>query len=232
MGYPVPSIYDYKLIARIGSAPLTAAQMVEHLKLDPDLLGEPTFVAYMDALIAAAINVGEKVSKRVFWQGNFKAYLDFFVTCAGYPRGLYRGLNIGQDQPYEIRRSPLVSITSITRKVQDTPETIDAADYYFTPSETDFSYVAPSRGKSWPSDADDVLHAIEFDFVAGWTDANLPADILEALKLHVSAMFANRGDCDGAWSGSAAAACIGCPLPPGAKLIYSQHRIFDLRQGL
>jgi len=232
MGTPIPSIYDYRVISRIGSAPVTAAEVVAQVKGDPDWLNDPEIAAFFDVLIKAAIDVGERLCKRVLWQANFKAYLDFFINRVGIPINFYRGFRINTQAPYEVRRAPLVSISSITRTVNGVPVVIDPADYYFTPSETDFSFVVPASGKDWPTDGDEILHSIEFDFVAGYTAANIPSDLKHALLLHLAAMWANRGDCSGAWSGVNAAGCAGCPLPPGAQAIYSQHRIYDLRQGL
>ena len=212
MGIPVPNFYDYNLLSRIGDAPVTAEMVAAHLKFDPDLLTDADFKAYIDALIDAAILAGEHLSKRVIWQANFGAYLDSFVSYAAYT----------------VRRSPLKSVTAIQYYNGGTPQTLAATDYYKTNS-PDYSKIAMVDGKDWPV-VDCRLQAIELTFVAGYDAGAVPKDLLQAILIHVAAMYANRGDC--AMTAAGAAGCVTCAVPTQAKNFYMKYRIHDLRQGM
>jgi uncharacterized phiE125 gp8 family phage protein len=210
--YPaVPNIYDYELVSRIGSRPVTALEVAEHLKYDSSLV-TGDFQAYLESLIDTAVLVAERYTRRTFIDSNFKAYLDRFQS----------GCN------YEIRRSPFGSMTSITRSVSSVQTVIDSNSYYVSLSH-DFSRVALMPGYAWPIDQDAILHAIVFTFVAGYTNAEFPVDLKQALLIHIAAMYSQRGDCEPSGGGQCASKCS---IPTQAKNIYDQYKIYDMRIGL
>jgi len=195
------------MVDRIGERPISAFDVAEHLKIDTDLItGE--FKAYIEGLIDAAVLFGEAFTKRTFIDSNFVSYLD----------GLYGGAS------YEIRKSPINSITSITYTTGGTPTVLSSAAYYLAQSPT-FSRIGLNVEYSWPT-ADAIIHSVEIAFVAGYTSATFPADLKEALLQHVGAMYANRGDC-GTSSGGAQ-----CSLPASVKNIYSMRKIRDIGIGM
>lgn len=226
MGYPVPNIYDYTIVSRIAPRPVTADEMIDWLKLDVSLKVDTDFTDAMDILIDAAVLLGEKLTKRTFRESNFLAYLDYFVgTVPTFSLG-YRGVN-----GYELRSTPLQSITKI-EYLKDTVLTEIASSKYYATSAVDFPCIALVDGQSWPTDVDTRLQAITFTYIAGFPEDELPPDLKQALKVNVAAMYVNVGDCEGTASGTFGSCDPACALPAQAKNIYNQNRIFDLRQGL
>ena len=97
-------------------------------------------------------------------------------------------------------------------------ETVSSTKYYNT-VEDDYSEILTLDGFDWPDDADRRLQAIKIIFKTGFGDADtdIPRDITEAILAHATAMWKNKGDCDGA----------GCKLslPAISKSIYLQNRL-------
>lgn len=205
-----PRIYDYMMVDRIGTRPITAFDVAEHLKIDTDLItGE--FKTYIEGLIDAAVLFGEAFTKRTFIDSNFVAYLDGFVGGASY----------------EIRKSPVNSITSITYTTGGTQTVFSSSSYYLASSPT-FARLGLVVGYSWPY-SDSIMHAVEVAFVAGYTSAAFPADLREALLQHVGAMYANRGDCSPSSSDGSVSQCS---MPASVKNIYSMRKIRDIGIGM
>lgn len=214
MNIPVQRIYAYSRPTRIGVYPVTVNEMGVHLRLDSDVLAAET--DYIESLIIAATNTAEHWTKRTFVASTFIAYLDDFFC----------------DFAYTIRKSPLISLDSIQyyKTGEATLSTIDSAEYRTTFSE-DFSEVYPIN--SWPDDIDNRRQSIVFSFTAGYPDdtvpdpdaSTVPEDIKNAIKQHVAAMWAKRGDCS---QGSEIASGA---LPAYSKTIYANHRIMDLWVG-
>jgi uncharacterized phiE125 gp8 family phage protein len=221
MGIPVPRIYDYERIGDpIAPPPVTSDDMITWLKLDPSLSGDPTFEAEMDALILSAIHTAEDMTGRTLQESNFKGYLDCFITGR---------------TAYELRKSQLQSVTSITYLSSGVETTIDSADYLLAIN-NDYSRVQPVIGKDWPSSIDNVLHSSVWTFVAGYKDGEIPADMITAIKMHVAAMWSHRGDCDQGLGGavvsrSQGASVGGYGVPLSSATVYRMHKILDMWVG-
>ena len=226
MNYPVPAIYDYTLVSRIAPRPIDVDDLIQQLKLDPDLANDTDFVAYVNALIDAAVICGEKFTRRTFQESNFESYLDYFVS-SGFGLTTFSRYS-ACSSAYEIRQSPFQAMTSIEYYSDGTLTAIDSSNYYTTKS-LEYASMAPANGYTWPS-ADNRLQAIEIKFTAGYKEGELPADLKQALLLHVAAMFSNRGDCT--FESVTSQVTVTQNLPPMAKSIYQKNRIIDLRMGL
>ncbi len=227
MGYPVPNIYDYTLVSRIAPRPVTADEMIDWLKLDVSLKADTDFTDAMEVLIDAAVLFAENWTKRTFRESNFLAYLDYFFA-PGLPTFGYSPKSVSA---YELRRCPLQTLSKIEYLKSSVLTEFDSDKYYNTLSE-DFADIALVDGQSWPNDVDTRLQAIKFTFTAGYPEDELPADLKQALKVNVAAMYVNVGDCEGTGGGTFGTCDPGCALPAQAKNIYNQNRILDLRQGL
>lgn len=194
------------MTARTGSRPVSALDIADHLKIDQSMISGD-FKTYIESLIDTAILVGEKYSSLVFRETTFTGYLDYFVNGCSY----------------EIRRAPLQSISYIGRTVSGVATEFYSSNFYVV-SSSGFSRVALAVGSSWPTDQDRIYHAVQVDFVAGYADGECPVDIQHAIKLHVAAMYVNRGDCDKPGSKGGTSVCDAeCALPIQAKNIYSQN---------
>lgn len=230
MAYPVPNFYEYILTSRIAGRPISAADLIAQLKLDPDLANDSDFVDYVNALIDAAVLCGEKYTKLTFQESNFDAYLDYFVgNAAGFGLAFYSRYSTSRYcTSYEIRRGPFQSSVSLKYLADGAETTIDASNYYTT-NAVNFARLAPADGYTWPS-ADNRLQAITYQFRAGYPDGELPADLKQALLMHVAAMFSNRGDCS--LESVKQELTVTQYMPDATKAIYDKNRVIDIRVGL
>lgn len=204
-----PRIYDYTMTSRIGTRPISAMEIAQELKIDIDeITGD--FQTYIESLIDAAVLFAEKCTKRVLINSAFTAYLDGF-----YPGALY-----------EIRRSPLNTIESISVVSGGASSVVSSDVYYFAQSPL-FSVLGLSGGYSWPT-SDNIMHSVAINFTAGYT--TIPADLKKAVMMYVGQLYANRGDCD--LTGPNGGAVTQCSLPAAVKNIFNMYRIRDIKVGM
>lgn len=201
----IPRLYDYTMIARIGTRPITAMEVAQELKIDEEAV-TGDFQAYLESLIDAAILQAENMTNRTLIESSFVAYIDDFYP--GYS--------------YEIRKSPVNSIDSITATLNGSPEVFPSESYYLSKS-PDYSVMALAPGKSWPG-SDNIMHAIAVNFNAGYT--TLPADLKKAVLMIVGMLYSNRGDCDTAAGPGA------CSMPVPVRNILKMYRIPSIRVGI
>jgi uncharacterized phiE125 gp8 family phage protein len=217
MGYILQRLYDYQRVGDpIAVRPITVEEMIAHLKLDEDLATDPEFILEMNGYIDAAIHTAEDITKRTMQESRFKAFLNCYYTGR---------------TAYEVRKSPLQEMESITYLIGGVETTIPLADYIAALDE-DFSRVQPIIGKDWPSTIDEILHSSTWTFLAGYKAGEIPADLLLAMKIHTAYLWSNRGDCVPVNSSGSANASSSCSLPGGAKTVYMLHRIEDIRTGV
>lgn len=201
-----PRIYNYTMTARIGDRPITALEIAEELKIDPDLI-TGDFQVYIESLIDAAIVFAEHATKRTLIDSSFTAYLD----------GFYPGAS------YEVRLSPFISTVSIYNTVGGSQVEVPST-YYYNTNSTLYSVIGLNPGYSWPS-SDDVMQAVTLNFTAGYTD--LPADLKKAVMQYVGALYVNRGDCSPP-SGTS----VSCSLPTSVRNVFNMYRIKDIKIGM
>lgn len=199
-----PTIHGYHVESRIVTRPFTAFEFAEHAKIDTDLLEGET-LDYINSVIDSAVAFAEKFTRRTLIESNMLAYLDQFTAY----------------QSYELRSAPVNSITNIQYYLDGSLETIDSDEYFYTSSNR-WHRIFLADGESWPT-TDYRAQAIEFRYVAGYTDSNFPHDLKMALMQHALAIYSSRGDCT---QGSGAAAM--CSLPVFVKNVYSAYKIRDV----
>ena len=211
--------YTYKVINTPDTSPVSLAEVKSFAKITTN--SDDPLICMM---IESATAYAEKLTRRDFITRTYRTFRDSFPGDfhGQYLSGLQvNHLNGAGNHGFEIRRSPLQSIESV--KYTDTVGAvivIPTTDYYAT-LEEDYSTLLTQIGKSWPSDALDQLQAITIEFKTGFGDdaADVPSDIKQALLMHATFLYENRGDCG----------CDdGANIPPAAKRIYLQNRIENL----
>jgi uncharacterized phiE125 gp8 family phage protein len=194
----VPSkAYTYTVTVPPDCPPVSLDEVKSYLKITGAAQD-----ALIEQLTAAATDFAEDYTKRSFIDRTIKTFRDDFTSIE-----------------FELRRSPLSSVTSIKYLVDGSLVTVDDSIYYNT-KETDFSRIALNDGESWPTDVDVRLQAVEIVFIAGFgeDERSVPDDIKVAIMQHVAALLENRGDCT-----------LQEALPRASELIYNKNRIMDIK---
>lgn len=111
----------------------------------------------------------------------------------------------GQPNVIDLPFGPVASITSITTYARDNTSTVfSSANYGF-----DVSRVYLYEGSTWPSDLRRV-DAVAIRYVSGTSP--IPQAILQAIKVHVAAMYECRE---------------GCEMPAACKAMLGAYRRLD-----
>lgn len=221
----MPRAYSYKVVSQSDKKPVLLPTFKSHIKransAEDDLL-----TLYLNA----AISYGEKLTRRDFITKTYETFRDFF-PMAFQNEGIYSSgvipsnaggvINFGANIGFEIRKSPLVSITSVEYLVSAAFVTVADTVYYNTVEE-DYSEVLTLNGQDWPTDGDVRMQSVKITFDAGFGDCedDIPNDLQEAVLAHATALWKHRGDCD-------ESACKSL-LPPISRMIYLQNRIENL----
>ena len=163
----------YILITDAITEVVTLAEIKTFLRIDGN-----DFDNILTPFIKVSRQIGEKITGREFVEKEFKTYLDYF------PSSNYCGI--------ELRKSKLKSITSIQYYDEnDTLQTLDANDYYFTDSH-EYSSIYLKKDKSFPNTYD-KKQAVIITFKADYP--NRPEAIKQACLSICSYLFENSGDC-------------------------------------
>jgi hypothetical protein len=178
--------------------------------------------AEITALIKGATKTAENITKRDFIAKTYRTFRDGF-SDAELSYGNYAALMPRYSVDYdltsiELRKSRLQSVISVEYLKDSVWAAVDSAVYYNT-IESAFSAIFLNDGQAWPSDVDNRRQAVRIDFTAGYGDesADIPPDLITAIKMHVANAFANRGDCANAkW------------LPSTAALTYANNKIMEI----
>lgn len=192
---------SYVTISEVSPPPIDMSLVYDHLKVDNPPSAEE--IAYIDVLVLSAIKYAELYMKRDIIQRTYKAFSDTLYW----------------DRGYEVRRTPIISFTSLEYLKSDVLTTIDSADYFQTQS-PNFIEIYPKD--TWPTDIDCRAQAVELQFDAGYASSDdVPAIYLTAIYQHVANMYQNRGDCT-------KSSCAKL-LPLTSKAIYEMNRIIDIK---
>lgn len=127
------------------------------------------------------------------------------------------------DAPVVLRRTPLVSVTSISYLSGGSFVALDLDDIDIIES-PDFYSLVPAYGKVWKA-PDRRLQSVVIEFIAGYESADqVPEDLKFAILAHATSVYQNRGDCD---SGGGSCSCKFAPAQSMA--VYNRYRIIDFR---
>lgn len=184
--------------------PITAGDIVTqlHLRIDVDEVEEQDLIAaYAESACARA----QAMTRTRFITQTVQLRLDAF------------GCGVGEAIPLPI--APIQSIAAV-RYIDGggVQQVLPSSDYRLVRSRVPYE-LWPRYGQTWPvprADAD----VVEIDIVVGYGDtgADVPADIRQALRLMIAAMFDNR---DNVVHGSAPV-----ELPEGARQLLSAHTLW------
>jgi len=173
---------NYILVSEIGSELLTLSDIKTHLRLDGS-----DYDSILTPLIKTSRLIGEKITGRDFIEKEYKTYLDYFPN---YSYGYYDNYN--NYEGIEIRKSKLLSITSIQYYDENNVlQTLSSSDYYIT-SEADYSSIFLNKDKSFPNTYC-RKQAVIITFKTSFP--NFPQDLKQAMLSVCSYLFENTGDC-------------------------------------
>ncbi len=114
----------------------------------------------------------------------------------------------------ELRKRPVISVLSISRRVDGVDTEVPAEDYRLIQRRC-YPFISLADGASWPTDADIEDDAVTVTFDAGISDIeeDIPADIKAAITAIAVDAFENPGDC-----------LTTDMLPGAAKKFLNPHR--------
>jgi len=200
-----PAYYTYEVVTPPTTTAITPddVRAHAHINIDPSITD-----AYITSVIKAATTFAENYTKRIFINTTFKTYRDYFSDCI------------------ELRRSKFQSLVHFKYLIGDLLFAVDNSLYYVT-NEKDYSKIILKTDKSYPTDIEKRVQAIEIQFVAGYgaSGSAFPSDAEDlkiALLNHVTYLFENKGDCD-----LTSLENIEDAMPNTTRLIYNQHRIIE-----
>jgi len=153
---------------------VTADRLREVLGVDCDRVGDDVGQGY----IGSAQLQAEAFAGFVLFKTTFKLSLPFFP------------LRI------ELRKRPVISVTSISRRVAGVDIEVPNTDYRLIQRDC-YPYISLSDGACWPTDADREEDAVSVIFDAGFSkiEEGIPVDIKSAITSIAVDAFENPGDC-------------------------------------
>ncbi|MBX9877629.1 MAG: hypothetical protein K2Y22_04155 [Candidatus Obscuribacterales bacterium] len=155
--------------------PLTVDEVKGFLHVDGDEED-----AWFISAITEACEYVEELTERALFQQTRTYYLDEF------PQGC--------DPIIRLPGAPIQSITWIKYLDSDgTEQTLSVADYR-SDLISQVARIMPEYGKYWPTTRP-VTNAVNIKVVCGYADvSDIPAKFKNAMKLHISTFYQNRGD--------------------------------------
>lgn len=168
------------LVSAPAETPVSVAEMKDHLRIS-----NVKSDGFLSALLAATtqhLDGRTGVLRRAVVTQTWRVDFDRF------PAG----------ECFELPLPPLQSVTSV--QYYDTDDVLQtfAADQYRVIATDLFGRVELVSGAAWPAAVAERSDAIRVTFVAGYGAAvSVPDGIKHAIKLHVSDLFASRGDAAG-----------------------------------
>jgi len=195
-----PSPFRYILVSRVAALPLSLAEAKKQLNIDSDFTDDDD---YITALIGAAADAFEGYTNTTLMESTYTTNRTCW-TC-----------------PMELKRRPLISVTSIKYNDEDdVDQTVDSADYKAI-SEYPFGRIYFKDTFDYPTLAN-YPSQITITFKAGLYSAT--ADVVPSLKQglleHVAYLYANRGDCSNENANDS--------LSVASKRFYNPYRIYEL----
>jgi uncharacterized phiE125 gp8 family phage protein len=195
---PFLALTDYPL-------PISLETARKYLKIDP---GNTTEDQLIVNLIAAATEFAELYTKRDFIIKTYLTFRDSF-----------------NDGFFTLRKSQFQELVSFQYFTDNTLTPVPSV--YYTTQQNDFASIFLLSAKSWPSNIDPRLQAIQIVFKAGYAidESGIPQALKEGMLSHISNMYENRGDASFT-TGSEDFKIA--HLPSTSVLIYDMYRIKDL----
>lgn len=219
--------YPYKVITPPQIGAVNLETLKAHLRITS--CNQDTV---LQLYLETAINFAEKCTGLALINRTYETFRDFFPLADNegyYPAGcIPETLNAATGNTgFELRRGPVSSVTSVEYAPTSAPATlvaIDPANYYVTEAEAGkLANVLAQPDFIWPYDlVEPKVDSIKITFVAGFGNDPkfVPADIRNAILLHASNLFANKGDCGDCGNKEGA--------PANAVAIYAKNKVVNL----
>ena len=190
--------YPYKLVTPSSGLVVSLVEIKQQLRLDAADTSQDTFLTQ---LINVATQAAEFYTRRDFLTKTYTVYRDKFDTLM------------------ELRRSPLIAISSVYYDDINNVNTLLSSSLYTASFESEFSYVVIKPNQSLP-----IVYckpqAVRITFTAGYgVAADVPIVIRQAITAIVAGLYENRGDC------GAEASTIMSPL---TMSLLNPYKIMDL----
>lgn len=208
----------YTLVTAPAAEPVTLAEAKEHARVD-----DSTDDAYITALITAAREMVERQTGRCLITQTWRLTLDNWPRTGSdeWWDGVREGpITMLEVDWVELRKSPVLAITSVvTKDEDDTATTWDAANYYLARQPNGYGRLTRKRGQVWPIVVNRAADAIEVTFTAGYGAgaSAVPYALRHAVKQLVAHWYDNR---------EPASECASKDLMPmGLGSILAGHRV-------
>lgn len=164
-------------------------ELESYLRVEPG-----TDLVTLNAMLNAAINLGQNYTGRVFGLSTWQADFPCLTEC---------------DRPgIRLSKSPIASVTGVQRVIDGTLTAV-------TP--ITFASLYDGGIAYLPDDSivpdEDTVYGYRVTFTAGYAEGDLPPEIREALKAHVGYLYENRGDVAGDFKETG--------IPDTAHLLYA-----------
>ncbi len=221
--------YTYTVIIPPTELPVSLQKFKDYIKKPSS-----TEDSVLTMFLAAATVEAEKLTRRDFIERTYNTFRDFF-PAAWQNEGYYSGgfipsssqtiKLVDENVGYEIRKSPLVSVSNIEYNDVSGGVTVVPTAVYYSTVEEDYSEILTNPSQAWPDDLLVRLQTIKITFLCGLSpnrtafETNHP-NLCRAIMSHAMSMWVNRGDCD---SDACATA-----MPASAKSTYLRCRIENL----
>lgn len=157
--------------------------------------------AAITAYIAAATVSAKEYTRRALRTETFVYRADGFTDPTADDRLMSLGAGVhtvsipdvlGHGDTLDLPYLPIQSITSVvTYDRSNSPSTYSASKYFL---DANGGRIVLNEGESWPSNLR-TRNAVEVTYVAGYGAADVPAPIVQAIKMHVEGLY--DGSCTG-----------------------------------
>jgi uncharacterized phiE125 gp8 family phage protein len=208
----------YTLVTPPALEPVTFADLRDHARIDGTAEDD-----YLSALIIAARELVELHTGRALITQTWRLTLDDWPGGADqWWDGLREGpiALVSMAEWVELRRTPIIAITSVT--VADeagTATTWDAANYYLGRQPNGYGRLTRKSGVAWPTIGTRAAGAIAITFTAGYgpNATDVPSALRHGIKMLALHWYEHR---------EPASACASSTMMPmGLGAILASHRV-------
>jgi hypothetical protein len=176
--------------------PISLQSMKQHLRVD-GTQDDDIITAYINTAVEAI----KQYTRRAIKTETFVFKADGFADANGDDRLLQLGPGVhtgsrpyllGGGETLDLPFPPLQSVTSVVTYDRGNNALTFSASLYRADLQSGRIYL--NEGETWPSNLR-AQDAVEVTYIAGYGSANVPAPILQAIRLHVEGMY--DGTCMG-----------------------------------
>ncbi len=159
----------------ITDYPISLAEARDHCRIDHDDLNTHLELS----VIPAAFDWAEGITRRSLVSRTHRWVIDQLPTFDDGRLWLPRGKTQGVSSVVYVSSGSNVTLTGPSTSPAGTDWLEDLAG-------DNGGVIMPTQNGSWPSADDDVPAPVIVNFTAGWTDDQLPADLKQALLMHMA----------------------------------------------